>query len=80
MVSVFALSVVDRGIEPLWGQTKNYEIGICCSSGKHSELKEKIKNWIAPTQNNVSEWSAMTTCGVLFEWTSTMQIQLIVLV
>jgi hypothetical protein len=44
MVSVFALSVVDRGIEPLWGQTKNYEIGICCFSGKHSELKEKIKN------------------------------------
>jgi hypothetical protein len=30
MVSVLALSVVDRGFEPRSGQAKDYEIGICC--------------------------------------------------
>jgi hypothetical protein len=43
MVNVLALSVVDRGFELLCGQTKNYEIGICCFSAKHSELREKSK-------------------------------------
>jgi hypothetical protein len=32
MVSVFTLSVVNPGFEPRWGQTKDYEIGICCLS------------------------------------------------
>jgi hypothetical protein len=80
MVNVFALSVVDRGFEPLCGQTKNYEIGICCFSAKHSELSEKSKDWIVRNQNNVSEWSAMSTCGLLFQWTGTIKIQLSVLV
>jgi hypothetical protein len=31
MVSVLASSVVDRGLEPRSGQTKDYEIGICGS-------------------------------------------------
>ena len=30
LVSVFALSAVDRGFEPRLGQTKYFEIGICC--------------------------------------------------
>ena len=30
MFSVLASSVVDRGLEPLSGQTKDYKIGICC--------------------------------------------------
>ena len=29
MVSMLALSVVDHGFEHLWGQTKDYKIGIC---------------------------------------------------
>ena len=44
MVCVLALSEVDRGFQSLWGQTKNYEIGICCFSSKHSELREKSKD------------------------------------
>ena len=32
MVSVLDSSAVDRGFEPLSGQTKNFEIGICCFS------------------------------------------------
>jgi hypothetical protein len=31
-------------------------------------------------QNNVSEWSDMSTRGLLFQWASTIQIQLNVLV
>ena len=36
MVSVLASTVVDRGFEPRSGQTKDYEIGICCFSAKHA--------------------------------------------
>ena len=41
MVSVFASSAIDRGFEPLSGQTKNYEIGIYCFSTKHAALRRK---------------------------------------
>jgi hypothetical protein len=36
MVSVLALSVVDRVFESLSDQTKDYEIGICCFSAKNA--------------------------------------------
>ena len=45
MVSVLALSVVDREFEPRLGQTKDYEIGICCFSAKHAALRRKSKDW-----------------------------------
>ena len=32
MVSMLASSAVDREFEPLSGQAKDYEIGICCFS------------------------------------------------
>jgi len=38
------------------GQTKDYEICICCFSAKH---------WLAQNQNNVSEWGDMSTRGLL---------------
>ena len=40
MVSVLASSVVDCGFEPYSGQTKDYEIGICCFSAKTRSTKE----------------------------------------
>ena len=40
MVSVLASSAIDRGFKPRSGQTKDYKIGICCFSAKHS-IKEK---------------------------------------
>ena len=67
MVSVLASGVVDRGFEPLWGQTKDYEIGIWCFSAKHATLRRKSKEWLARNQNNVSEWSDMSTRGQLFQ-------------
>jgi hypothetical protein len=71
IVNVLASSAVDRGFEPRSGQTKDYKIGICCFSAKHTALRRKSKDWLGRNQNNVSEWSDMSTCGLLFQWTST---------
>ena len=59
MVSMLALSAVDRGLEPLSGQTKDNKIGICCFSAKHTTLRRKSKDWLARNHNNVSEWSGL---------------------
>jgi hypothetical protein len=67
MVSVLASSVVDRGFESRSGQTKYYKIGICCFSAKHAALRRKSKDWLARNQHNVSEWSDMSTRGLLFQ-------------
>ena len=67
MVSVLASSAVDRGFEPRSGQTKDYKICICCFSAKHAALRRKIKDWLARTRDNVSEWSDMSTRGQLFQ-------------
>jgi hypothetical protein len=80
MVCVLASSAVDRGFEPQSGQTKDYKIGICCFSAKHAALRRKSKDWLARNQNNVSEWSDISTRGLLFQWASTIKIQLSVLV
>jgi hypothetical protein len=39
--------VVDRGFEHRLGQTKNYQIDICCFSAKHAALRRKSKDWLA---------------------------------
>jgi len=41
MIGVLASSGVDHGFEPRSGQTKDYEIGICCFSAKHAALRRK---------------------------------------
>ena len=38
--------VLDRGFDPLSGQTKDYEIGICCFSTKHAALRRNSKDWL----------------------------------
>jgi hypothetical protein len=40
---------------------------ICCFSAKHAALKIKNKDWSARNQNNVSEWSDISTHGLLFQ-------------
>ena len=67
MVSVLASSAVDRGFKPRSGQTKDYKIGICCFSAKHTPLRSESKDWLARNQNNVSEWSDMSTRGLSFQ-------------
>ena len=64
MVSVLASSAVDRGFEPRLSQTKDYKIGICCFSARHTALRRKSKDWLAGNQDNVSEWSDMTVVSV----------------
>ena len=62
MVSVLAESAVDRGFE-----SKDYTIGICCFSAKYAALRRKSKDWLVRNQNNVSEWSDMSTRGLLLQ-------------
>jgi hypothetical protein len=80
IVSVVASSVGDRDFESRSDQTKHYKIGTCCFSSKHASLKRKSKDWLARNQDNVSEWSDMSIRGLLFQWASTIKIQLSVLV
>jgi hypothetical protein len=58
----------------------DYKIGICCFSAKHTALRRKSKVCLARNQNKVSEWSDMSIRGLLFQWASTIKIQLGVLV
>ena len=68
MVSVLASSAVDRGFEcRSLGQTKDYEMGICCFSAEHAALRSKSKDCLARNQNNVSQWSDMSIRGLLFQ-------------
>ena len=64
MASVLALSVID--CESRSGQTRDYKTGICSFSAKHTALRRKGKDWLAQNQNNVSKWSDMSTCRLLF--------------
>jgi len=63
---VLTSSVVDRGFHPRSNQTKDYKIGICCFSAKYALLTSKRKDLLARNQNNISEWSDMSTRGLLF--------------
>jgi len=67
IISVLASSAVDRGFEPRSGQTKTNKIGNYFFSVKHAALRSKSKDWLARNQNNVSEWSDMSICGLCFQ-------------
>ena len=61
---------------------KKTTIGILVASApKHAALGSKSKDsWLAWKQDNVFEWSDMSTYDLLFQWTNTVKIQLNVLV
>jgi len=61
------LYAIYRGFEPRSGRTKDYNICICCFSAMHAALRSKTKDWLARNQNNVFEWSNMSTRGLLFQ-------------
>jgi hypothetical protein len=65
MVSVLASSAIDCGYELRSCQTKEYKIGICCFSAKNAALRRKSKDWFTRNQNNVSEWSDISTQWLL---------------
>ena len=80
MVSMLPFHAVDRGFEPRSGQTKDYEISICCFFAKHAALRRKNKDWLALDRDNVSEWGEMSLRRLLFQCASTIKIQLSLLV
>jgi hypothetical protein len=65
MVSVLASSAINCGCELRSGQTREYKIGICCFSAKNASLRWRSKDWLARNQNNVSEWSYISTRWLL---------------
>ena len=50
-------------VHPRSSQTENFKISICCLSSKHVALRIKSKDLLAWYQDNVSEWSYMSTSG-----------------
>jgi hypothetical protein len=44
---------------------KDYNIGICCFSAKHTSLRSKSKDWLTWNQDNILEWSDMTILSVI---------------
>ena len=40
---------------------KDFKTGICCFSTKHAALRSKSKDWLAVNQDNVLEFSIMST-------------------
>jgi len=43
-------------------------------------LRSKRKYWLARSQDNVSEWSDMSTYVLLFQWASTITVKLSMLI
>lgn len=80
VVSTVASNAVDRGLKPWSGETKRDKISMCYVSAKYFILGYKTKHWLSAKQNNVPEWSGLSTQGLLFQLAGTIQIQLSVLV
>jgi hypothetical protein len=50
---------------PRVGQIKDYEIGICCCSTKHTSLKKNGKEWLARNQDTVSRVGLFADCCIV---------------
>ena len=66
MDNVLASNAVDRGFEPLSGETKVYNICIFSFSFKYTSLRRYFKDWLARIQDNVSECDDMSARAMLF--------------
>ena len=55
MASVLTSGAVDRGVKRRSGQTKDFNIGICCFSANNTPLGRQGKDWFARYQDNVSD-------------------------
>jgi len=58
--------IVDCGFEPWSGQTKNVKFVFAAAHLSTLHLGES-KDWLAPNQDNVSEWSDMSPCRLPFQ-------------
>ena len=66
MVRVPVSRMADRGFQLRSDKTKYYKIGICSFFAKHATLRHKSKDREAQNQYQVSEWSDMSTHGLVF--------------
>ena len=62
MVSVLALSVVDRGCKSDRVKSKTIKLVFVAAL-----LRRKGEDWLAQNQNNVYEWGDMSIRGLLFQ-------------
>jgi hypothetical protein len=67
MVIVLDCSEVDRGFDSRSDQTKDYEMCFCCFFDNHSALNSQSNDWMDWNQNDVSEWSDMSTRRLSFQ-------------
>jgi hypothetical protein len=69
------------GVMVDWVKSKTMKL-VCVVSPllKHAALKRKSKDWLAPSQDNVSEYGDMSIWFLLLQWASTIKIQLSLLV
>ena len=66
VVSVLALSVINRVFEPRSGQTSGYKIDICSFFAMHATAKRKNKGWLNRNSDYVSKWSDVSTRDCCF--------------
>ena len=74
MGSILASSAICLGLSLSLVQSKDYKISIRWFSPKHKTLRSKNIDRLAQNQDNMSEWSYMSTHGLLFQWASTIKI------
>jgi len=79
MVNVFALSVVDGEFDPCRVNPLTIKLVLPVAASSLS-TQSKSKTRVAQNKDNMSEWSDLSTRGLLFQWTSTIKIQLRMLV
>ena len=52
------------------------KLDICCFFAKQASLMNQSKNYLVRDDDNVTEWSDMFTCQLLFQWTNIIKTQL----
>ena len=63
---VLLISTIDAFSLMVFFSTEMSRNLVVCTA-EHAALMRKSKDWFARNQNNVSEWSDMSICGLLFQ-------------
>jgi hypothetical protein len=58
---VFCLETDTITMSSRTGRTNQKDYTMCCFFAKHASIRSKSKGWLARNQNNMSEWSHMST-------------------
>ena len=63
---VLLISTIDAFFLMVFFSTEMSRNLVVCTA-EHAALMRKSKYWFARNQNNLSEWSDMSICGLLFQ-------------